>query len=318
MENLPSFKFECQDSLSFCKNIPAESVKLLITSPPYNIGKAYETRTNIQQYIENMKPFLEKFVEIVSNDGSICWQVGNYVENGEVYPLDMYYYPIFKSLGLKLRNRIIWHFGHGLHCSKRFSGRYEVILWFTKSDNYTFNLDNVRIPSKYPGKKYFKGKNKGLLSGNPKGKNPEDVWEMTVTRLIDDWDCKIWDIPNVKANHPEKVEHPCQYPVELVERCILALINENDIVYDPFAGVASSLIGALKNNRVAYGTEINSEYHKIGLERIKLLAEGKLLTRPIYQEIYVPKPTDKVAQIPKEWETVSNENVAILQPLKRA
>ena len=318
MENLPSFKFECQDSLSFCKNIPAESVKLLITSPPYNIGKAYETRTNIQQYIENMKPFLEKFVEIVSNDGSICWQVGNYVENGEVYPLDMYYYPIFKSLGLKLRNRIIWHFGHGLHCSKRFSGRYEVILWFTKSDNYTFNLDNVRIPSKYPGKKYFKGKNKGLLSGNPKGKNPEDVWEMTVTRLIDDWDCKIWDIPNVKANHPEKVEHPCQYPVELVERCILALSNENDIVYDPFAGVASSLIGALKNNRVAYGTEINSEYHKIGLERIKLLAEGKLLTRPIYQEIYVPKPTDKVAQIPKEWETVSNENVAILQPLKRA
>ena len=318
MENLPSFKFECQDSLSFCKNIPAESVKLLITSPPYNIGKAYETRTNIQQYIENMKPFLEKFVEIVSNDGSICWQVGNYVENGEVYPLDMYYYPIFKSLGLKLRNRIIWHFGHGLHCSKRFSGRYEVILWFTKSDNYTFNLDNVRIPSKYPGKKYFKGKNKGLLSGNPKGKNPEDVWEMTVTRLIDDWDFKIWDIPNVKANHPEKVEHPCQYPVELVERCILALTNENDIVYDPFAGVASSLIGALKNNRVAYGTEINSEYHKIGLERIKLLAEGKLLTRPIYQEIYVPKPTDKVAQIPKEWETVSNENVAILQPLKRA
>lgn len=315
MEN---FKFECQDALSFCQNIPSESVKLLITSPPYNIGKEYETRTNIQQYIENMKPFLEKFVEIVSNDGSICWQVGNYVENGEVYPLDMYYYPIFKSLGLKLRNRIIWHFGHGLHCSKRFSGRYEVILWFTKSNNYTFNLDNVRIPSKYPGKKYFKGKNKGLPSGNPKGKNPEDVWEMTVTRLIDDWDCKIWDIPNVKANHPEKVEHPCQYPVELVERCILALSNENDIVYDPFAGVASSLIGALKNNRVAYGTEINSEYHKIGLERIKLLSEGKLLTRPIYQEIYVPKPTDKVAQIPKEWETASNENVAILQPLKRA
>ncbi|MBQ7592778.1 MAG: hypothetical protein IJU48_00315 [Synergistaceae bacterium] len=74
---------------------------------------------------------------------------------------------------MKLRNRIIWHFGHGLHCSKRFSGRYENILWFTKSDDYTFNLDDVRIPSKYPGKKYFKGAKKGELSGNPKGKNPK-------------------------------------------------------------------------------------------------------------------------------------------------
>ena len=151
-----------------------------------------------------MKIYLKEFARIISDDGSICWQVGNFVENGEVFPLDIFYYQIFKSLGLKLRNRIIWHFGHGLHCSKRFSGRYEVILWFTKSDNYIFNLDDVRIPSKYPGKKYFKGEKKGLFSGNPKGKNPEDLWEMTVERLIDDWDQKIWEIPNVKSNHPEE------------------------------------------------------------------------------------------------------------------
>lgn len=313
---LNDFKFECANAIDFCKSIKDNEIKLLITSPPYNIGKEYETKTGIEQYINDMKPFLSEFARIIAEDGSICWQVGNYVDNGEVFPLDIYYYQLFKSLGLKLRNRIIWHFGHGLHCSKRFSGRYEVILWFTKSDDYTFNLDDVRIPSKYPGKRYFKGNKKGQISGNPKGKNPEDLWEMTVDRLIDDWDCQIWDIPNVKANHPEKVNHPCQYPVELVERCILALSNEGDIIYDPFAGVASSLIGALKNNRIAYGTELNPDYVKIGLERIKLLSDDKLITRPIYQKIYVPKPTDKVAMRPKEWDDNLDENDSVLQSLK--
>ena len=166
---------------------------------------------------------------------------------------------------------------------------------------YTFNLDDVRIPSKYPGKRYFKGEKKGQISGNPKGKNPEDVWEMTLERLVDDWDAQIWDIPNVKSNHPEKVNHPCQFPVELAERCVLALTDREDIVYDPFAGVASSLIAALKNNRRAYGTELEQDYVDIGLERIRRLEEDTLLTRPVYQQIWIPRPTDKVAQIPEEW-----------------
>ena len=312
---LLEFQYECQDALTFCRKVPAGEFKLIITSPPYNIGKEYETKIGIDKYLENMKPLLSEFVRILANDGSICWQVGNYVDNGEVFPLDIYYYQIFKSFGLKLRNRIIWHFGHGLHCSKRFSGRYETILWFTKSDDYIFNLDDVRIPSKYPGKRYFKGAKKGQISGNPKGKNPEDVWEVTIERLIDDWDCGLWDIPNVKANHPEKLNHPCQYPVELVERCVLALSNEGDKVYDPFAGVASTLIGALKNNRRAYGTELSEEYVTIGTQRLKLLSEDKLTTRPIYQKIYVPKPTDKVAKRPKEWDNY-NENDSVLQSLK--
>ncbi|MBR1397557.1 MAG: site-specific DNA-methyltransferase [Selenomonadaceae bacterium] len=312
---LLEFQYECQDALTFCRKVPAGEFKLIITSPPYNIGKEYETKIGIDKYLENMKPLLSEFVRILANDGSICWQVGNYVDNGEVFPLDIYYYQIFKSFGLKLRNRIIWHFGHGLHCSKRFSGRYETILWFTKSDDYIFNLDDVRIPSKYPGKRYFKGAKKGQISGNPKGKNPEDVWEVTIERLIDDWDCGLWDIPNVKANHPEKVNHPCQYPVELVERCVLALSNEGDKIYDPFAGVASTLIGALKNNRRAYGTELSEEYVTIGTQRLKLLSEDKLTTRPIYQKIYVPKPTDKVAKRPKEWDNY-NENDSVLQSLK--
>lgn len=299
---LLDFRYECQDALSFCKTLQDGSVRMIITSPPYNLGKSYETKTNIHTYISNMRPLLAELVRVLADDGSLCWQTGNYVENGEIYPLDVYFYPYFKELGLHLRNRLIWHFGHGLHCTKRFSGRYETVLWFTKTDSYVFNLDAVRIPSKYPGKRYFKGKKKGQISGNPKGKNPEDVWELTVEKLCDDWEKEIWDIPNVKSNHPEKEEHPCQFPVELVERCVLALTNEGDIVYDPFAGVGSALIGALKNNRRAYGSEWEEKYVTIGLKRIEKLSQDELITRPIYQEIYVPKKTDKVAQRPKEWE----------------
>lgn len=301
---LLNYKYECREALDFCKTLPSKSVKMIITSPPYNIGKEYETKISIDDYIANLLPIFTEFKRILSDDGSLCWQTGNFVDNSEVYPLDIYFYPYFKKLGFHLRNRIIWHFGHGLHCSKRFSGRYETILWFTKSESYTFNLDDVRIPSKYPGKRYFKGEKKGQISGNPKGKNPEDVWVMTLERLVDDWDSQIWEIPNVKNNHPEKVSHPCQFPVELVERCVLALTNENDIVYDPFAGVGSSLIAALKNNRQAYGTELEQCYVDIGLERIHKLAEGTLQTRPIYRQIWKPKQSDKIAQIPEEWRSV--------------
>ncbi len=295
------FEYLCKDAFGFCKTVPDESIKLIITSPPYNIGKEYETRVSIEAYLKNMEKMFSEFSRILSSTGSICWQVGNYVDNGEIYPLDIYFYPIFKKLGLHLRNRIIWRFGHGLHCSKRFSGRYETIMWFTKSDEYTFNLDNVRIPSKYPGKRYFKGNKKGQISGNPKGKNPEDVWDLQIERLVDDWDRLVWDIPNVKANHPEKTEHPCQFPVELAERCVLALTNAGDIVYDPFAGVGSSLIAALKNGRRARGTELEQKYVHIGISRIEQLKNDNLKLRPIHQRVYTPKSTDKVAQVPTEW-----------------
>lgn len=174
----------------------------------------------------------------------------------------------------------------GMACTAQ--GDSAVILWFTKSDSYTFNLDDVRIPSKYPGKKYFKGSKRGELSGNPKGKNPEDVWQMTVDRLIDDWDALIWDVPNVKSNHPEKLNHPCQYPVELAERCVLALTDKGDTVYDPFAGVGSTLVAALKNERKALGSERVKEYVDAGNERIDRLREGTLITRPIYRAICKP------------------------------
>lgn len=287
------------DVNDFLPTIPDESVKLIITSPPYNLGKAYENKVDIETYLSEQKRIVEILYHKLSPDGSLCWQVGNFVEKGEVFPLDMYYYPIFKELGLFLRNRIIWHFGHGLHTKKRFSGRYETLLWFTKSQEYTFNLDPVRVPSKYPGKRHYKGPNKGKLSGNPKGKNPSDVWEL----MAAEWESCFWEIPNVKSNHPEKTGHPCQFPIELVERCVLALTNEEDWVFDPFAGVGSALIAAIKRNRRAMGSEKDLEYIEIAKERITAFSNGTLAVRPLGKPVYKPTGREKVAQIPPEWET---------------
>jgi adenine-specific DNA-methyltransferase len=211
--------------------------------------------------------------------------------------LDIYFYPIFKRLGLKLRNRIVWHFDHGLHASRRLSGRYETLLWFTKSDEYVFNLDPVRVPSKYPGKRHFKGDKKGQPSGNPLGKNPSDFWET----LEQDWESLVWEIPNVKANHCEKTAHPCQFPVELIERCVLALTNSEDWVLDPFAGAGSSLIAAAKHQRKALGIDKDAQYCEIARQRLIDFHAGTLKLRPMGKPVYQPTGREKVAQIPLQW-----------------
>ena len=296
----PSIIYKHGDINSYLNELSQVKFDLIITSPPYNVGKEYETKKSIKDYLDGQDEIISKLVTLISDNGSICWQVGNYVDKRtkEVFPLDIFYYEIFKRYGLILRNRIIWHFGHGLHASTRFSGRYETILWFTKNtSDYIFNLDAVRVSSKYPGKRHYKGPNKGELSGNPRGKNPSDVWEI----VSQDWEKEIWEIPNVNANHREKTEHPCQYPIELVERCILALSNERGWILDPFAGVGSTLLAAYKNNRNAIGVEIYKKYIDIGEKRLKLLKKGKLSFRPIGKPIYDHKKSP-LSKLPKEFE----------------
>jgi adenine-specific DNA-methyltransferase len=285
------------DAQETLKTVPDECVKLVVTSPPYNIGKEYERATNLNQYLQRLNPIIDEVVRVLSPDGSLCWQVGNYVEDSEVFPLDIFYYPIFKSRGFKLRNRIVWHFEHGLHATKRFSGRYEVLLWFTKGDQYTFNLDNVRVPAKYPGKRHFKGEKRGLLSGNPLGKNPSDLWLL----LEKEWESSLWTIPNVKANHPEKTIHPCQFPIELVERCVLALTGEGDLVLDPFSGVGSALLAALRHNRRGLGCEKEAKYVQVARDRIADFYGGNLGYRPLGKPVHQPTGREKVSQMPEEW-----------------
>jgi adenine-specific DNA-methyltransferase len=286
------------DVEAFLKGLPMEPLfDLVVSSPPYNIGKSYETRKELDHYLEWQERIIDQIIPRLKKGGSLCWQVGNYVEDNQIFPLDMEFAPIFKKHKLQMRNRIIWKFGHGLHTQKRFSGRYEVILWYTKTeskkDAYTFNLDAVRVPSKYPGKKHFKGPKAGQISGHPLGKNPEDVW----------------DIPNVKSNHVEKTSHPCQYPVGLIERLVLALTNEGDLVFDPFAGVASAGVAAALHDRKFWGCELLPEFAKIGKERMQEALDGTAVYRPHDKPLYdhtksklskAPEATEKVGEAKSE------------------
>lgn len=262
----------CQDNLDFMQAFPDDSFKLIVTSPPYNLGKEYEKKAELDAYLTQQEQVISECVRLMHPQGSLCWQVGNFVDGGEIVPLDTLFYPLFRAQGLKLRNRIVRHFGHGLHCTNRLSGRYETINWWTAGDDYTWNLDQIRVPSKYPNKRHFKGPNIGKLSGNPKGKNPSDVWMF----------------PNVKNNHPEKTVHPCQFPVELVERLVLSMTNEGDAVFDPYMGVGSALIAALKHGRDAAGCDIVAEYVEIAKQRVAELEAGTLRTRPMGKPIYDP------------------------------
>ena len=150
-KDIPCFGEEpivnCEDNLVFMNRLEGGQMKLIVTSPPYNLGKRYEIKYPLDDYLETQKRVIQECVRLLHPQGSLCWQVGNYVENGEIVPLDIILYPIFNAEGLQLRNRIIWHFGHGLHSSKRLSGRYETIMWWTKSDDYTWNLDPLRVRS---------------------------------------------------------------------------------------------------------------------------------------------------------------------------
>jgi adenine-specific DNA-methyltransferase len=263
------------DCRRLLRQIPPCSAQLIVTSPPYNIGKEYEKKKGLKQYLRDQSAVIRLCIERLAEGGSICWQVGNHViGSNEIVPLDIALYPLFARHGLKLRNRIVWHFGHGLHAFRRLSGRHETILWFTKGDSYVFNLDPIRIPQKYPGKKHFRGPNGGQYSGHVLGKNPGDVWY----------------IPNVKHNHVEKTIHPCQFPVELAERLVLALTNRGDLVIDPYMGVATTAIAALRHGRRVAGAELCERYYLVGLERVRLLEEGLLRTRPMNRPIYEPPP----------------------------
>ncbi len=273
------FAGNCAD---FLPTLPDGAARLIVTSPPYNLGKAYERRRALDAYLAEQAAVIAECARVLAADGSLCWQVGNHVDAGEVFPLDALLYPLFKSHGLRLRNRIVWHFEHGLHCSRRFSGRHETVLWFTR-ERYTFHLDAVRVPQKYPGKRHFKGPRAGSPSCHPLGKNPGDVWT----------------IPNVKHNHVEKTAHPCQFPVELVERLVLALTNPGDLVLDPYIGVGSTAVAAVLHGRRAAGADTEPAYVRIARERVQLAARGLLRTRPMNQPVYVPNPEHAVAQRPQ-------------------
>lgn len=240
------------DCLELLSGLPDESVDLIVSSPPYNIGKEYESRSPLYVYLDEQSKVLQECYRVLKKSGSIFWQVGSYSYQGTIIPLDIKFFPIFENLGMFPINRIVWLRQHGLQAKNKFSCRHETILWFTKTMDYKFNLDNIRVPQKYQNKKYHKGEKKGELSCHPNGKNPGDVWAFR----------------NVKHNHEERTIHPCQFPEDLVTRIILATTDEDDVVLDPYMGAGTVPVVAKNNNRHYLGSELEKKYFDITERRI--------------------------------------------------
>ena len=286
------------DCLKLLREIPSDSISLIITSPPYCMKKAYEDPADdINTFRQTHERIIGEIYRVLKPGGSICWQVGYHIAASLVVPLDYHIYDIFTTrtkdqpFPFVLRNRIIWTFGHGLNSTKRFSGRHETILWFTKGNRYTFDLDSVRVPQKYPGKRYYKGNKKGELSGNPLGKNPSDVW----------------DIPNVKAKHVEKTAHPCQFPVAIPQRLVRALTAEDEIVFDPFMGSGTTALAALIEKRRFFGAEIKEDYYNISIDRIKKAIDGDIRIRDD-KPVMIPDITNSVAKLPDVFKKAREEH----------
>lgn len=291
------------DALDVLDTIKDRSCQLVISSPPYNIGKEYERdrKRTLKEYTEWLAPIVKKACAKVKKNGHLCWQVGNFIDGGEVFPLDYIFYEMIKSEGFKLRNRIIWQFNFGLHANRRFSGRYETVLWFTRSDDYYFHLDPVRVRQLYPGKRHSnkRGDKAGRPSGNPKGKNPSDYWTFNPETAF--FGEAVWSLPNVKSRHPEKTIHPCQFPSELVERCVLAMTRRGDTVLDPFVGTGTAVIAAAMHERRGIGIDQSERYIAIAKARLEELAKGTLVTRPFGKPVRTPKVGERVASLPEEW-----------------
>lgn len=272
------------DCLELLETVPDRAVKLVVTSPPYQVGKSYELPMSFSEYLTQQDEIIAECVRALAVGGSLCWQVGHHVNgHGQVMPLDIALHPLFaRHKSLRLRNRIIWHFEHGLNCERRFSGRHETILWYTKGDRYRFDLDAVRVPQKYPGKRAYKGPNRGGYSCNPLGKNPSDVWIL----------------PNVKSNHVEKTVHPCQFPIELPERFILALTRKSELVLDPFLGVGTTAVAAVLHGRRVVGADLERAYLRIARARVLDAFAGRVARRPFGRPVYSPPPNTSLTRVP--------------------
>lgn len=271
--------------------LPAESVDLTITSPPYCIGKDYELSRTVDDFRKEHETIIPRIAGITKLGGNICWQVGYHAKNGALTPLDYIVHEIFSSIpDLTLRNRIIWTFNSGLHCTRRLSGRHEVILWYSKGKDYHFDVDPIRLPQRYPGKKHHKGAKRGQYSSNPRGKNPGDVW----------------DIPLVKASSVEKTKHPCQFPIGLAQGLIKALSPVDGLVLDPFLGSGSTGAAAAIEGRRFAGAEVHDDYYLLATDRIAAAIAGKLRYRPYGTPLYTP--SGSVAQRPVEFDELEMES----------
>ena len=187
-------------------HLPSEVVDLTITSPPYNIGKEYETNVPLTDYLDWSEQWIRK-VNRLSKPFSALWLNLGYFEvpgRGRAVPIA---YLLWDRIPFFLLQEVVWNYGAGVATKRMFSPRNEKFLWLVKSpDRYTFNLDEVRDPDvKYPNQR----KN-GKLRVNQLGKNPTDVWQFP----------KVTTGQGMTGRRAssERTKHPAQFPVAVIER----------------------------------------------------------------------------------------------------
>lgn len=230
---------DCRDLL---KKLPDNSVNLVITSPPYNIGKPYgkySDKKTLDEWKELINEVSHEIYRVLAPNGSFFLNLSPipYGKEKEILPLPFIGYEILKNNNFKIRNIITWTFNNMQNCTNRLSGRYENIIWAVKDlNNYVFNLDDVRIP--------YITQNDKRLTGN--GRNPTDVWYFN----------RVNNVTKKKLN----LNHPTIYPIEMIERIILMASNEKDVVLDPFLGSGTTVAAAIKLNRKGIGYEIDDNY----------------------------------------------------------
>lgn len=248
--NVVIYNGDCTD---FMSSMPASSVPLTITSPPYNIGKEYEKVMSIDNYLDWSTKWIKRVHTLTCHNGSFWLNLGYVRIEGKAKAIPLPYL-IWDRVPFFMIQEIVWNYGAGVAGKKFFSPRNEKLLWYVKDEkDYIFNLDAIRDPNvKYPNQK----KN-GKLKCNPLGKNPSDVWQIA----------KITSGRNRSSK--ERTIHPAQFPIELVRRIILASSQVGQIVLDPFLGSGSTAEAAIREGRKVIGFEINEQYAELAAKRIE-------------------------------------------------
>ena len=238
------------DTLQTLKKFPPNKINLIITSPSYMLGKEYDKERSFEEYKKYHSDVIKECHRVLTEDGALYWNVAQTpLENGEILPLGAIFYNILKEKKFYLKNWIIWHFEGGLNAKRRLTGRYENVLWMVKdTNNFVFNLDDIRITSKWDKDK----------RNNPKGKNPTDFWPVDY----------VWEINRVVNVSKEKTAHPTQFPEKMIKRVIKASSNKGDIVMDIFSGSGTVMKVAQDEERKWIGIDKESKYCKIAQKRV--------------------------------------------------
>lgn len=260
VEKVAIYQMDCLQGMRLLSD---ELVDLTITSPPYNIGKEYEELAELEDYVSWCEKWIAEIHRLTTNNGSFWLNLGYFeVESrGLAVPIP---YLLWDKTPFYFLQEVVWNYAAGVACKKRFSPRNEKLLWYVKNSNdYTFNLDDVRDPNvKYPNQK----KN-GILKCNPLGKNPSDVWQIT----------KVTSGKN--RSSVERTPHPAQFPMDMVERMMKSSSNIGDLILDPFMGSGSTAECALRNDRFVIGFEINDSYIGYAEQRIENYLTEKELSQ---------------------------------------